>query len=240
MAMKKSHRILIALLVIASVAGITAVALTRNAAHVRKSSAGAGSSESFVTFSGNGQSAGAPVIDGAVKDGPQPSAFSRPANARDGLPPGLQVVQNLQLDPTSSRRVAAFGIDSSGSVFLAHSARGLECIMLAFGDGTGSVGCNPGKAPFQGKPVWWTSGGEGGPSAVAMTSYALAGVALPAVSRIELVDSVGGVHDLPINADGAFEYEEPLSLLKEGILPAQLQAYSVGGKLLVSEAVRAD
>jgi len=172
----------------------------------------------------------------AVASGQQPAAFARQQRADDALPPGLSITSSMKLDGPS-RLVATWSSPGQGHAYLAQSSQGNTCIVLVRDDLSGAAGCNSTENPFAGKPFFWTSGTEGGPSPEQMSAYEVVGVARPDVARIELSDSSGRTHDLLIDADGGFAFSFPAPDLQAGIVPHMLNAYGPDGQLLGSEQV---
>lgn len=156
-----------------------------------------------------------------VADGPQPSAFLRPARATDTpLKPDPELVTDI-------RRVATarhLGVDHA--VYVGKDGKGLTCVILQEGpSGRGGGGCNPSNGPFVGSNVLWSSTQYN----EAPNKLVVFGTVTAKVAAMSIVLGSGETSDVPLSDDGGFIYVVTKPSIEPSDVPRSIITFDSSG-----------
>jgi hypothetical protein len=153
------------------------------------------------------------------------SAFSRPAVATDRLPGTLPSLGRRF--SSDSRRIATY-VDGKGRrwslyIFKRQIRRREDICVFVFQGGGGGGGCDPSSSFF-----------VPGRQIVASAGHVLAGVASPAVARVEVIGSRGLVHHVALSTDHGFIFDCGAYNGCTCVV-ARLEAFDRSGRLITNQ-----
>lgn len=188
---------------------------------------------------GSGDIVATPV---ALSDAPSSPVVE--AAKRTGLPE--RTIQQLELKPTTVRRIATFALlrEREHRVFLGERRDGWTCLIDDVTSGTTPDGrplrvsggsCSPRLFAKQPAAIKiGTSLRNGNPQG----EWHVVGVAAPQVGRIAVVDSAGVEYPVQLNADNAFRFQMSEDRLAAGDRPVRLVLFSRSGEGMSEIALR--
>jgi hypothetical protein len=156
------------------------------------------------------------------KDGPKPSAFSRPPRATDAP---LARMPQLAEDVRRIATARTSGVEHA--VFVGNDSKGLTCVLLQESPlGRGGGGCNPSRNPFHGSTVMWSS-----------THYnedpqklVVFGVVTDRVGAVSLTFDGEVRTAVPLSEDGGFIYVVTKPVIEPTDVPEELITFDSKGR----------
>jgi len=163
-----------------------------------------------------------------------PSAFERPATAKDVMP---SAAQHGALGISSTRRIASFGAGIPRAVFVAKADNDR---MICFWDvdmlrGDRGGGCSDDADMFKNRDLAASLMYDGGPGIESVSGARIVGLVTRRVARVEVLNSAGSATAVPISADRGFAFLVPSDELAAGIGPVAVIAYDRAGRELTRQ-----
>jgi hypothetical protein len=108
------------------------------------------------------------------------------------------------------------------------TSSGGSCLVAENADGGQGGSCLDTPSLFTSRPVAFLEESDGGPDPASINYVRVVGVVKPGVDSVGVQLSSGTTESIAVTSAGAFEYEEPVSSIHAGDLPAKLIVHQGG------------
>jgi hypothetical protein len=107
------------------------------------------------------------------------------------------------------------------------TSSGGSCLISETADGHQGTSCVD-TPLFAKEPIAWLEESDGGPDPATINYMRVVGVVKPGVDAVDVQLESGAIDAVSLTSRGAFDYEEPLSTIHAGDLPATLIVHTGG------------